>query len=345
MPQKCFVLMPFKEPFNSYYKQIFVPSIEAAGYSPIRADEIYGTGVIMDDVINEIRDAEALVADITEKNPNVNYEMGIAHTLLKPVVIISQTIDDIPFDYRHLRAIIYDIQETDWQSNLKDKITKTLQKLSLDTQKRKPDISADKLPHKPLQIQNERHANDLTYKISPQKPHQGTVILSVEDQNGNPIKSAQVLLISKNTTYLEAVSGLDGSTSFSNVKKQPLTVFCAHRDYRASILRKFDGDSLTIKLDKGRNIGSIICPNGTGYVPGLEGRLNPILDNLNRLYLYAENISIEDGIQQPVTLTLSEPFKVEDKYGNVFSLTIIEAIGKSFLIEFERIETTDSTPD
>ncbi len=68
--------MPFKEPFDSYYKYILASAIQAAGFNPIRADEIYRTGVIMDDVIKEIHDAVALVADVTEKNPNVNYEYG-----------------------------------------------------------------------------------------------------------------------------------------------------------------------------------------------------------------------------------------------------------------------------
>ncbi len=191
-------------------------------------------------------------------------------------------------------------------------------------------------------MQTERYINDLDHRIIPQRPHQGSVILSVEDDNGTPIKGAQVLLIYQNKTFLEGMSGIDGSTSFSDVKKQPLTVFCAHNDYQAFLLRDFEGDSLKIKLSQRQNTGSIICPNGTGYVPGLEGRLNPILDHLNRLYLYAQNIAIADGIQQPVTFRLNEPLKVEDKYGNVFSLNVIEAIGRSFLIEFERLENTNT---
>src|ERR1041385_6381609 len=78
---KCFVLMPFSEPFDNYYKKILVPAINAAGLHPVRADEIYSTGPIIRDVIEGIRSSVALVADVTGKNANVNYELGMAHIL------------------------------------------------------------------------------------------------------------------------------------------------------------------------------------------------------------------------------------------------------------------------
>jgi hypothetical protein len=127
MPNKCFVLMPFTDPFNDYHRNVLVPAIKAAGFEPARADEIYGTNAIIQDIFDGIRNSAALVADVTGKNPNVNYELGIAHALNRPVVIISQSIDDIPFDYRHLRAIIYDTKSVNWAADLKTKITTTLQ--------------------------------------------------------------------------------------------------------------------------------------------------------------------------------------------------------------------------
>lgn len=130
MTNKCFVLMPFIDPFNDYYRDILVPSIKAAGFEPTRADEIYGTNAIIKDIFDSIRDSTALVADVTGKNPNVNYELGIAHAFNRPVVIISQSIDDIPFDYRHLRAIIYDTKKVNWVSDLTTKITNTLQSIT-----------------------------------------------------------------------------------------------------------------------------------------------------------------------------------------------------------------------
>ena len=135
MADKCFVLMPFKPPFSGYYKEIFVPAITEAGLVPGMGDEIYGTRPIFEDIFNSIREAAILVADVSERNPNVNYELGIAHALGRQVVIVSQSIEDVPFDYRHLRVIIYDTKQVLWETKLRVKITETLRTVvnDLDT--------------------------------------------------------------------------------------------------------------------------------------------------------------------------------------------------------------------
>ncbi len=132
MADKCFVLMPFRHPFDEYYAEILVPAIKEAGYVPRMADEIYGTRPIIEDIFDGIREAAVLVADVSERNPNVNYELGIAHALGRRVVIISQSMDDVPFDYRHLRVIIYDTRQVLWETKLKTKIKQTLLNLSDD---------------------------------------------------------------------------------------------------------------------------------------------------------------------------------------------------------------------
>jgi hypothetical protein len=126
MTKRCFVLTPFGSPFDNNYRRVLVPAIKAAALNPIRADEIYGSRPIIDDIFENIKTSEVLVADVTGKNPNVNYELGLAHAFGRPVVIISQSVADIPFDYRHLRAIIYNTQDTDWASQLREKVTKSL---------------------------------------------------------------------------------------------------------------------------------------------------------------------------------------------------------------------------
>ena len=62
----------------------------------------------MKDVWSAIYYSEAVIADCTGRNPNVFYEIGIAHTLGRKTVLIAQQIDDIPFDVRHIRSIIYE---------------------------------------------------------------------------------------------------------------------------------------------------------------------------------------------------------------------------------------------
>ena len=59
-----------------------------------------------------------LVAELTSRNPNVLYELGLAHALKKPVVLISSNEHDIPFDVRHIRVIYYNMNDPFWGSKL-----------------------------------------------------------------------------------------------------------------------------------------------------------------------------------------------------------------------------------
>lgn len=119
----CFVMQPFAGHLGSYYESIFKPAIKQAGLRPIRADdEIFATGKVMDQIWRGIRSASVLVAELTSKNPNVFYELGLAHALEKPVVLISSNQDDVPFDLRHIRVILYDQTDPFWGQKLIDKI-------------------------------------------------------------------------------------------------------------------------------------------------------------------------------------------------------------------------------
>ncbi|MDQ6775219.1 MAG: nucleoside 2-deoxyribosyltransferase [Actinomycetota bacterium] len=115
----CFVMQPFNGPLGGYYESIYKPAIEQAGMQPLRADaEIFGTGKIMDQIWRGIRSAKVLVAELTTKNPNVFYELGLAHALEKPVVLVSSNEDDVPFDLRHIRVILYDQGDPFWGQKL-----------------------------------------------------------------------------------------------------------------------------------------------------------------------------------------------------------------------------------
>ncbi|MBL8300720.1 MAG: hypothetical protein JNN30_20465 [Rhodanobacteraceae bacterium] len=62
----------------------------------------------MDDILKNIHTADLVLADITRRNANVFYEIGIAHAIGKPVLLITQSIDDVPCDRRHRRVVLYD---------------------------------------------------------------------------------------------------------------------------------------------------------------------------------------------------------------------------------------------
>jgi len=125
----CFVLMPFQEPHFEYFTGIIEPASREAGLAAIKADDIYGATPIIQDIWNQIWKARVVIADVTGRNPNVNYELGICHALGVPTVLITQDLDDVPFDYRHIRCIVYDTKRVNWEEKLRVAITKTLKSL------------------------------------------------------------------------------------------------------------------------------------------------------------------------------------------------------------------------
>lgn len=123
----CFVMMPFTAPLGDYYAKIYKPAIEKAGLHPVRADaEIFGTGKIIDQVWSGINSAKVLLAELTSRNPNVFYELGLAHALEKPVVLVSSNEADIPFDLKHIRVIYYDTSDPFWGNKLLDKVAENI---------------------------------------------------------------------------------------------------------------------------------------------------------------------------------------------------------------------------
>lgn len=122
----CFVMMPFGGWFDTYYKDIYVPAVKDAGFEPIRGDEIFTTGSVMEQIWEEVEKASVLLADLTGKNANVFYELGLAHAAIKPVILTANSIDDVPFDLRHLRVITYDTQAPDWSAQLRKSVTEYL---------------------------------------------------------------------------------------------------------------------------------------------------------------------------------------------------------------------------
>lgn len=123
----CFVMMPFANPLGDYYSKIYEPAIEKAGLHPVRADnDIFGTGKIIDQIWSGITSARVLIAELTSRNPNVFYELGLAHALRKPVVLVSSNEEDVPFDLKHIRVIYYDKNDPFWGTKLIDKVAENI---------------------------------------------------------------------------------------------------------------------------------------------------------------------------------------------------------------------------
>ena len=111
-----------------------------------------------------------------------------------------------------------------------------------------------------------------------------------------------------NKTYCEARTDAFGRAEFLLYARLPMTVFCAAPGCMAHVVRDYQpGERLEVRLRPAADGGSLIIANRTGHLPGIQGRLNPILDTLDRTYLYASNVAINDGRTQPVHFLLNEP--------------------------------------
>ncbi len=134
----CFVLMPFGGWHDAYYSDLYKNAIQNAGFDPVRADGIFTTGTVIEQIWDQIRKAKVLLAELTGKNPNVFYELGLAHSIGKPVILITGSLEDVPFDLRHVRIIIYDIHDPKWGDKLASSITAHLQSAKDDPEKSIP---------------------------------------------------------------------------------------------------------------------------------------------------------------------------------------------------------------
>lgn len=105
-PKLVSFMMPFSSPFTSVYQDVKAV-LEVGGYQCERADDMWVASHIMTDIIELICTSAVIVCDLSTKNPNVFYEAGIAHTLGKEVILITQSHDDVPFDLRPIRYVPY----------------------------------------------------------------------------------------------------------------------------------------------------------------------------------------------------------------------------------------------
>ncbi len=105
-PGRIAVMMPFDASFDAVWRTL--KDLAAQGvWTCQRADDIWEDNVVINDVVSLIARSRVVICDLTNRNSNVFYEAGIAHTLGREVIIITQTQQDVPFDLRHYRHVRY----------------------------------------------------------------------------------------------------------------------------------------------------------------------------------------------------------------------------------------------
>lgn len=156
--------------------------------------------------------------------------------------------------------------------------------------------------------------------------------------DGQPLAGTQVVALYPNKTWMEERTDTFGRVAFGFHAKLPITVFCAAPGHAAHVERNWrPPEPLSVELEPLPQGGSILFPEGTGHIPRLTGRLNPILDPHDRMYLHARNMSIDEGKQQPVHFKLNQPLRLTDASGYECIVRIVEMIGKTALLEHETL--------
>jgi hypothetical protein len=126
----CFIVMPFGSEWSNDVHRTLAEACRAASVKPVRGDDLFTPTDILVDIWHSINDADFVIADITGRNANVLYELGIAHTLAKPVLIVSRTASDIPIDLGTRRVILYGQAGGDSNNDLGIKVSKAIKEIA-----------------------------------------------------------------------------------------------------------------------------------------------------------------------------------------------------------------------
>ncbi len=155
----CFVAMPMRKngtPEYSHFRAIFNhlrPIVERHGYRVIRADDIQKTGAITKDIVTQLGNADLVIADLSELNPNVFYELGVRHALRGNgtlMILDEKRTPDIPFDLSAYRVIKF-VGELEGMDSLTTQLESFLAQLGTDEAARDNPVH-DWFPVLPLNV-------------------------------------------------------------------------------------------------------------------------------------------------------------------------------------------------
>ena len=169
-------------------------------------------------------------------------------------------------------------------------------------------------------------------------PAEATIAVHAE---GERLPGIDVIALFPNKTWRQGKTDEAGEVAFDlHSTHLPMTVYAAAPGFAAGLQRDWipQQGGLLLALERLTAGGSMIFPEATGHLPGLRGRLNPIRDTSDRTYLYADNVAIEQGRQQPVHFRLGSPIRLMDAFGVELSVTIVDIVGRSALVEYRPLQ-------
>ena len=163
-----------------------------------------------------------------------------------------------------------------------------------------------------------------------------SVVISAHSDD-QPLFNINILALFPNHTWKQATTDEHGEATLDlHSTHLPMTVFAAADGFGAHLERGWvpADRALAIDMNIPPSGGSVIFPEATGHIPGLEGRLNPILDPHGRTYLYTSNVAVNQGQQQPVHFAFGEELYLVDSNGKEKWICIVDIQGRSVLVEY-----------
>ncbi|MEH6367918.1 MULTISPECIES: TIR domain-containing protein [Pseudomonas] len=168
-------------------------------------------------------------------------------------------------------------------------------------------------------------------RVDPKMPR-----VSVMSTSGAVVSGATVVAIADNDTTKTGHTDSSGVAAFTITTRRSYQLLVAHAEFPGAVIPSWDpAEDIEISLAPTENTGSVLC-HSTCYIPGLEGRLDPILDTSKRSYLYADNIAINGRESQPATFKVNHPFELEDSNGVVMQVRVLHIQGSTSLLQFVR---------
>ncbi len=180
----------------------------------------------------------------------------------------------------------------------------------------------------------------VTLPAASTEPSPARVLITVRADD-QPLADAEVLVLFPNKTWRQAKTDTLGEAIVGlHTVDLPMTVFVAAHGFAAHCEQEWmpSGGVLAVEMKPLPGGGAIIFPEATGSLPGLKGRLNPKRDTLDRTYLYASNIAINQGEQQPVHFLPGEDLRLTDAEGTEMLVRIIDILGRSALVEYQPLK-------
>ncbi len=140
MSKQCFVIAPIGDPesetrrrSDQVLKHVIAPAVGECGYKAIRADQISEPGLITSQVIQHVVEDPLVIADLTDRNPNVFYELALRHAIRKPLVQLIKKGEQIPFDVAGMRTIVLDHRDLDSVEEAKREVVRQIKNLETST--------------------------------------------------------------------------------------------------------------------------------------------------------------------------------------------------------------------